>query len=122
MIKRTLVFSNPAYLSTRNKQLVIAFPENTKPEVNVPIEDIGFLVLEHPQITITNKLIEALVQNKVAVLTYDAQHLPCGFLQPLVGHSEQTQRYRHQLEASMPLKKNLWQQTISVKIENQAKH
>lgn len=122
MIKRTLVFSNPAYLSTRNKQLVIAFPENTKPEVNVPIEDIGFLVLEHPQITITNKLIEALVQNKVAVLTCDAQHLPCGFLQPLVGHSEQTQRYRHQLEASMPLKKNLWQQTISVKIENQAKH
>lgn len=122
MIKRTLVFSNPAYLSTRNRQLVITFPEENKLDVRIPIEDIGFLVLEHPQITITNKLIEALVQNKVAVLTCDAQHLPCGFLQPLVGHSEQTQRYRHQLQASLPLKKNLWQQTVSVKIENQAKH
>ena len=63
-----------------------------------------------------------LVQNKTAVVTCDKQHLPCSFLQPLVGHSEQTERIKHQLNATLPLKKNLWQQTVSAKIANQAAH
>lgn len=122
MIKRTLFFTNPAYLSTRNEQLVVSFPEDDKVEVIVPIEDLGYIVLEHPQITITNGLLMKLVQNKTAVITCDKQHLPCSLLQPLVGHTEQTERIRYQLEASLPLKKNLWQQTVQVKIENQAAH
>jgi CRISPR-associated protein Cas1 len=63
-----------------------------------------------------------LLQNKTAVVTCDRQHLPNGFLQPLVGHSEQAERMRYQLNASLPLKKNLWQQTVTAKIENQAEH
>ena len=122
MIKRTLFFGNPAYLSTRNKQLVVNFPEEGKKEATIPIEDLGYVVLEDPQITITNGLLMKLVQNKTAVITCDKQHLPCSFLQPLVGHSEQTERFRHQLNASIPLKKNLWQQTVTQKIENQATH
>lgn len=122
MIKRTLFFGNPAYLSTRNEQLIVSFPEKEKPEAIVPIEDIGYVVLEHPQITITNGLLTKLIQNKTAVITCDKQHLPCSFLQPLVGHSEQTERMRYQLNASAPLKKNLWQQTVAIKIENQADH
>lgn len=122
MIKRTLFFGNPAYLSTRNEQLVVNFPEEEKEEKNVPIEDLGFIVLENPQITITNGLLMKLVQNKTAVISCDKQHLPCSFLQPLVGHSEQTERIRYQLEASIPLKKQLWQQTVMAKVENQANH
>ncbi len=122
MIKRTLFFSNPAYLSTQHEQLVVQFPEEDKPKTTVPIEDLGFVVLEHPQITMTNGLLTKLVQNKTAVITCDPQHLPCSILQPMVGHSEQTERMRHQLNASLPLKKNLWQQTISAKISNQAGH
>ncbi len=122
MIKRTLFFGNPAYLSTRNEQLVISFPEKEKPDAIVPIEDIGYVVLEHPQITVTNGLLTKLIQNKTAVITCDKQHLPCSFLQPLIGHSQQTERMRHQLNASAPLKKNLWQQTVTIKIENQADH
>ncbi|MEM8509339.1 MAG: type II CRISPR-associated endonuclease Cas1 [Bacteroidota bacterium] len=122
MIKRTLFFGNPAYLSTRNEQLVVSFPEEDKKEATVPIEDLGYVVLEDPQITITNGLLRKLVQNKTAVITCDQQHLPCSLLQPLVGHSEQTERYRHQLNASVPLKKNLWQQTVVAKIENQSGH
>lgn len=122
MIKRTLFFGNPAYLSTKNEQLVISFPNNAKEDVLIPIEDLGYIVLEDPQITITNGLLMKLVQNKTAVITCDKQHLPCSILQPLVGHSEQTERIQHQLNASLPLKKNLWQQTIQVKIENQAAH
>lgn len=122
MIKRTLFFGNPTYLSTRNEQLVVNFPNEEKKEVKVAIEDLGYVVLEDPQITITNGLLMKLVQNKTAVITCDKQHLPCGFLQPLVGHTEQTERMRYQLNASLPLKKNLWQQTVQAKIENQANH
>lgn len=122
MIKRTLFFGNPAYLSTTKEQMVVQFPDKEKPVKTVPIEDIGFLILEHPQITLTNGLMQRLVQNKTAVITCDSQHLPCSLLQPLVGHSEQTERYHCQLEASVPLKKNLWQQTVVAKIDNQANH
>lgn len=122
MIKRTLFFGNPAYLSTRNEQLVVNFPEEDKEEKTIPIEDLGYLVLEHPQITISNGLLMKLVQNKTAVISCDKQHLPCSLLQPLVGHSEQTEHMRYQLNASIPLKKQLWQQTVTAKIENQANH
>lgn len=122
MIKRTLFFGNPAYLSTKNEQLVVSFPEENKKEATIPIEDLGYIVLESPQITISNGLLMKLVQNKTAVITCDKQHLPCSFLQPLVGHSEQTERIRHQLNASIPLKKQLWQQTVIAKINNQANH
>ena len=122
MIKRTLFFGNPAYLSTKNEQLVVRFPEEDKAEATIPIEDLGYVVLEDPQITITNGLLRKLVQNKTAVITCDQQHLPCSLLQPLVGHTEQTERMRHQINASQPLKKNLWQQTVQSKIQNQANH
>lgn len=122
MIKRTLFFGNPAYLSTKHKQLVVKFPEEEKEQRTIPIEDIGVIVLENPQITITNGVIAKLVENKATIITCNQQHLPTGFLQPLVGHSEQTERIREQLNASLPLKKNLWQQTVSAKIYNQAKH
>ena len=120
MLKRTLLFGNPAYLSTKNEQLVVKYSDSETVKT-VPIEDIGVLVLEHSQITITNRLLEKLTQNKCAVVTCDASHMPIGLLQPLEGHTEQTERMRHQLEATLPLKKQLWQQTVSAKIYNQAK-
>ena len=122
MIKRTVFFGNPAYLSTRNEQLVVKFPDGVKDDVIMPIEDLGYVVLEDPQITLTNGLLMKLVENKTAVITCDSRHMPCGFLQPLVGHSEQTERMRHQLNASLPLKKQLWQQTVMSKVDNQANH
>jgi CRISPR-associated protein Cas1 len=119
MIKRTLFFGNPAYLRTQNEQLIVSFPEQEKQDRTVPIEDIGMIVLENQQITITNGLLAKLTAKKVAVVSCNAQHLPDGLLLPMHGHSEQTERARYQLEASKPLKKNLWQQTVSAKIKNQ---
>lgn len=119
MIKRTLLFSSACYLSTKNEQLVVQFKED-KPEKTVPIEDIGVVVLEHNQITVSTYLLDALMQSKATVITCNKQHLPSGILMPTVGHSEQSARYKVQLNASEPLKKNLWKQTISAKIENQA--
>jgi CRISP-associated protein Cas1 len=121
MIKRTIVLSNPAYLNTRFEQVVITYPESKDKPITLPIEDIGVLVLENPQLTITNTLIAKLLANNVCIIHCDARHMPAGLLMPIEGHSEQSERYRFQIDASLPLKKNLWQQTITAKIYNQAK-
>lgn len=131
MIKKTLYFGNPAYLSLRTGQMVIKLPEvernNTLPEtfkrqaeVTKPIEDIGVVVLDNKQITITQGLLEALLENNSAIITCDSKSMPVGLMLPLCGNSIQNERFRDQLEASVPLKKQLWQQTIKAKIENQA--
>lgn len=120
MIKRTLMFSNPAYLSHRNSQMVISFPDKEKDDRTVPIEDIGVVVLENQQITISHGCIAALLQNNVAVVSCDATHMPTGLILPLDGGHTQAERFRYQIEASVPLKKQLWQQTIQQKIYNQA--
>lgn len=130
MIKKTLCFSNPAYLSLRNAQLVIKLPEVEKvnnlsedfkkaTEITRPIEDLGVVVLDHKQITITQGALEALLENNCAVITCDSQHLPVGLLLPLVGNTTQNERFRDQINASIPLRKQLWQQTIQCKIKNQ---
>ena len=131
MIKRTLYFGNPSYLSLKQNQLVLRLPEveknDTLPEsfrkeahATIPVEDIGVVVLDHQQITITQGLLEALLENNCAVITCDKQRLPVGLMLPLCGNSTQTERFRYQLQASLPLQKQLWQQTIIAKIENQA--
>ena len=131
MIKKTLYFGNPAYLSLRDAQLVIKLPEvvknnslpehfKQKTEVTKPIEDIGVLVLDNKQITVTSGVLEALLENNCAVITCDSKSMPVGLMLPLYGNTTKNERFRHQLDASLPLKKQLWQQTIKVKIENQA--
>ena len=120
MIKRTLFFGNPVYLNTKQEQLIVSYPE--KETKIVAIEDIGVIVLENQQITITNGLLNKLTQNNVAVINCDERHMPIGLLMPLAKHSAQSERFRYQIEASLPLKKNLWQQTIQAKIKNQALH
>lgn len=130
MIKRTLCFSNPAYLSLRNAQLVIKLPEVEKADVSdsfkreatttIPVEDIGVVVLDNKQITITQGVLEALLENNCAVITCDSSHLPVGLMLPLCGNTTQNERFRCQLDASLPLKKQLWQQTVQCKIRNQA--
>lgn len=87
----------------------------------VPIEDIGIIILDNKQITITQGLMEELLENNCAIITCDSSHLPTGLLLPLYGHTLQSERFRQQIDASLPLKKQLWQQTIQCKIRNQAK-
>lgn len=131
MIKKTLYFGNPAYLSLRQQQMVIKLPEveandtltdsfKRSSEVTKPIEDIGIVVLDNRRITITHGLLEALLENNCAIITCDARSLPVGMMLPLCGNTVQSERFRCQIDASVPLKKQLWQQTMKAKISNQA--
>lgn len=126
MIKRTLYFGNPAYLRTQNEQLVITLPQNgselseKERSTNIPIEDIGIVVLDHAQITISQSLISKLLENNVAFITCNQTHHPTGMLLNLDGNTLQAERFADQINASLPLKKQLWSQTVEQKIKNQA--
>lgn len=119
MIKRTLYFGNPTYLKTKNEQLVIELIDSAESK-SIAIEDIGLLILDHQQITITHAVIAKLLANNTAIITCNDTHHPTGMLLNLDGHTLQSQRFQHQLEATASLKKQLWQQTIIAKIKNQA--
>ncbi len=119
MIKRTLYFGNPAYLKTKNEQLVFESTEDGETKT-LPIEDIGVLIIDHQQITITQALIAKLLENNVALITCDGRHHPTGLLLNLDGNTLQSRKFQAQVEATVPLKKQLWQQTVSAKIDNQA--
>ena len=130
MIKKTLCFSNPAYLSLRNGQLLIQIPDVEKSdklteeekrmtERTIPIEDIGVVVLDNKRITLTTGAMEALLENNAAVVTCDSRSMPTGLMLPLCGNTLQSERFRDQIDASLPLRKQLWQQTVRQKIVNQ---
>lgn len=131
MIKKTLYFENPAYLSMKSKQLVIKIPEvennDTLPDSfkkenikTIPIEDIGVIIFDNKQITHTNGLMGALIENNCAVIICGDNRMPIAMTLPLDGNTIQTERFRSQIDASVPLKKQLWQQTVQAKIANQA--
>lgn len=121
MIKRTVYFGSPVYLSTQLNQMVLEFPlASSRPGKKIPIEDIGVLVLDCQQITITHALVNALIQNNACILWCDNRHLPNGLMLPFDQHNTFTEKLRYQLNASEPLKKQLWRQTVMCKIQNQA--
>ena len=131
MIKRTLIFSNPAYLNLQNGQLIVRLPEVEKNETlpesfkkeavaTIPIEDIGVMVIDHKQVTITQGLMSALIENNASVIVCNDTHHPTGLMLPLDMHNIQHERFKAQIEATIPLKKQLWQQTVEAKIRNQA--
>ncbi|MBK9327985.1 MAG: type II CRISPR-associated endonuclease Cas1 [Sphingobacteriales bacterium] len=117
MIKRTLYFGNPTRLSVQQQQLLIKTEER---ETAVAIEDIGVLVIDHPQISVTHAVLHKLLDNNAAVITCNDKHHPTGLLLNLDGHTQQSEKFQAQVEASEPIKKQLWQQTIRSKISNQA--
>ncbi len=121
MIKRTLYFGNPCNLRLKLEQLnAEIFNECGAQNITAPVEDIGIVILDNPQITISSGLIQALQANNCAVITCDYKHMPQSLLLPIEGNSIQQERYEAQLSASEPLKKQLWQQTVAQKIKNQA--
>ena len=119
MLKRTLYFESPAHLSFKNGQLV--FKPRPEGEVRtVPIEDIGFVVLDNHSITLTIRLIEELSANNSAMVFCDQRHHPAAMSFPFAGNTTHAATLHAQLEMSAPLKKTLWKQTVKAKILNQA--
>lgn len=150
MIKRTLYFGSPAYLSFRDEQLIVEqrhlVPESIKiyddhleiytgsdiifmgdkylkrkyKNESIPIEDIGIVIIDHHGVSTSQFLISKLLENNTAVIFCNEKHHPNGLLLNLDGNSLQSEKFKKQINASIPLKKKLWQQTVTSKIINQA--
>lgn len=145
MIKKTLYFGSPAYLSCKNEQLIIDFKEeqleinfidydeNTndskwkqrydprfRGDSTIPIEDIGIIIIDHWGVSISHFLISSLLENNAAIITCNKNHMPTGMMLNLDGNQVQAEKFRAQINVSLPLKKHLWQQTVEAKIKNQA--
>lgn len=120
MLKRALFFSTPFCLSLKNNQMIIHTKEMPEMQKSVPIEDIGFVILEHQQTNITLPLLNALSDNNVAVIFCGNDFMPNAMLMNLDSNKTQGESYRAQIEASEPLKKGLWKQIVEAKIRNQA--
>ncbi|MCB0729265.1 MAG: type II CRISPR-associated endonuclease Cas1 [Ignavibacteriae bacterium] len=148
MIKKTLYFGNPAYLSFKDEQFIIerrsreSIEEKINSEISnsgdndkisedkylkrkmiketIPVEDIGILILDHHGVSVSQYLLSKLLENNTAVIFCNDKHHPTGLLLNLDGNSVQSEKFKAQIKASIPLRKNLWQQTVSSKIGNQA--
>ena len=119
MIKRTLMFTSPVYLSLKYQQMVITFKDN-QDTVTRPIEDIGFVVIENPQVSISVPLLNELADNNVSVIFCDKKQMPRTMLMTLEGNTTLQESYKYQIDASAPMKKNVWKQLVESKIRNQA--
>lgn len=120
MLKRTLFFTTPYVLSLKNNQMIIRTREMPDMHNSIPIEDIGFVILEHQQTSITLPLLNALSDNNVSVIICGENYMPNALLLSLESNTTQSETLRLQIEATEPFKKNIWKQIIESKIKNQA--
>lgn len=121
MLFRSIYIGNPAYLKLKDQQMKILCPETKTEKGSIPVEDLGLLMLDNFQITVSHQLIQKMMANNVVVISCDDQHMPRGQMLPIFGHTEHSERIKSQIEASEPLKKQLWKQTVECKISNQIK-
>lgn len=120
MLKRSLVFENPVILRLKDKQLVVSFKELPDEKRTIPIEDIGFVLINHPMVSISMPLLNELASNNIAVVFCDEKGLPKSMLLNFDSNLTQGKIISEQLVAGEVLKKNLWRQIIVSKIKNQS--
>ena len=120
MLKRTLVFSSPMILSLKNQQLVIAYKDSPEEKQTAPIEDIGVVLLENQQTSITLPLLNALAENEVQVVICNNKGMPSAMIQSMNSNNLQGETLRNQIACGEVLKKQLWKQVVEAKIKNQA--
>jgi CRISPR-associated protein Cas1 len=116
MIKRSLLIENKTAITTKNSQLVL---KSEIRESTVPIEDIGFIVIDNAETYLSIPAMNLLIENNSAVIICGKNHIPNGMFLNLNSHHIQQEIFKNQVDASTPLKKQLWQQTIVEKITNQ---
>ena len=117
MIKQVIEVSHPSRISAKDRQLVI---EQTERVVRTPIEDLGVLLLAHPQITVTQFALAQCQGYGIVVVVCNESYLPTGFLLPLLGGSLHAETLRIQVAASKAVTGEVWRQIIKAKISSQA--
>ena len=118
MIARTLCFSSIGKLSLKYEQLVWTPAEG---EIRtIPVEDIGFIILESERIDITTATLQLLCENNVAVVVCDKAHIPAAQLLPYSANTVSSETTEAQLAATDAVQGRLWKFIVQLKIRNQS--
>ena len=117
MAWRGVHITQPSRLSLADGQIVVARDDG---DVRLPIEDVAWLVIDTPQVTLSMALISACMDAGMVLITTDRTHTPSGMMLPFHRHHRQAEIAALQTAISAPLKKRLWQNIIQMKIANQA--
>lgn len=121
MIKRTLEISRePAHLAVRHEQLLLK--RDGEIVGQAPCEDLGVVVVDHPQSTYSHHALVSLADAGAAVVLCGRDHLPSALVLPLADHTQVVWRLTDQINVSLPLKKRLWQQLVVAKVRGQARN
>lgn len=119
MIKRTIEISRePAHLAVRNAQLQLK--RDGEVVGQTPCEDLGVVVVDHPQSTYSHHALVTLADAGATVVLCGRDHLPAAVVLPLADHTHVVWRLADQIAASKPLKKRLWAQLVVAKVRAQA--
>lgn len=119
MIRKTVEIATAGTrLSVAHRQLVIERPDEEKR--TLPCEDIGVLVVDHPQTSYTHSVFTTLLEEGAAVVLCGANHLPAGLLLPFDAHTTQTERHRAQTECTESVKNRAWQLIVAAKLRQQS--
>ncbi|MDA7653071.1 type II CRISPR-associated endonuclease Cas1 [bacterium] len=110
--------SNPAFLKTEKKQLLIE--QKSEIVARISFEDLQVILLANPQITVSIGVLQQCVKNNLPVIVCDHKYLPCGYLHAPLSNSLHTKILKYQVEAKAPLKKQIWKRIVMAKVKHQA--
>ena len=117
MAWRGLHITKPGRLSLADGQIVVSQEADN---VRIPLEDIGWIILDDPRLTLTTALLSACAENGVALINTDARHMPSSLTLPFHRHHRQAAVASQQVNLTLPFRKRCWQAIIIAKIRNQA--
>lgn len=118
MLARTLCFSSLGKLSVRLEQLV--WENENGEKKTIPVEDIGFIILESEKISVSAACLQFLAEKNVAFVVCDKSHTPSAQLLPYAANLTSQETIEAQLAATDAVQGRLWRQICRQKILNQA--
>ena len=119
MIGRVIEIASEGRHLARDRGLMTVSKDGLE-DGRVPLDDIGVLLCNARGLTYSNDLMAELARRGASVVLCGDNYLPTAWIWPLEGHHVQALRMRCQLEASLPLRKRLWQALVKAKIAQQA--
>lgn len=120
MAWRGIHLTRSAYLSVEHRALKLDFRDEDGGTFRLPLEDLAYLILDTPEITLSGRILAALAESGTLVLGVDTRHLPCWTSLPWSRYHRQGEILKLQLDTTLPQKKQLWAHIVKEKIKAQS--
>lgn len=119
MIPRIVEISESGrFLAKRHGVMTVS--DRGKDYGEVPIDDIGVLMVSAFGATFSKDILVSLAEKGAITILCGGNGHPAAFVTPVAGNYETAQRIKYQINASLPLKKRLWQSIVKTKLSHQA--